>query len=184
VAARRCVEELDPALRIEPSSALALTVAGRVGAWRVRPWPAQAQKRKGLNRTIASTRKWPRAAAPVGEIDATLLTFETRSDRPVWSEQFRLPAVATRLRPAAQLPRGLLASKRLFDVAPDRTNRQEGRLYSVAAFVGAKIWLSARRGRGKSMLHDDPAGFYPAKLGRQPPTFTSSAVAHKLFIRA
>ena len=38
--------------------------------------------------------KW--AGAPVGEIDATLLTFKSGSDRPVWGEQFRLPAVAGR----------------------------------------------------------------------------------------
>jgi len=44
------------------------------------------------------------AGAPVGEIDATLLTFKTRSDRPVWSEQFREPAVAGR--PLAVLTSG------------------------------------------------------------------------------
>lgn len=32
---------------------------------------------------FANTRKWPVAGAPVGEIDATLLTFKIRSDRPV-----------------------------------------------------------------------------------------------------
>jgi hypothetical protein len=42
------------------------------------------------------------AGAPVGEIDATLLTFKTRSDRPVWSEQFREPAVAGRPQAAAR----------------------------------------------------------------------------------
>jgi hypothetical protein len=34
------------------------------------------------------------AAALAAEIDAALLTFKTVSDRPVWSEQFREPAVA------------------------------------------------------------------------------------------
>jgi hypothetical protein len=36
------------------------------------------------------------AGAPVGEIDATLLTFKIRSDRPLWSEQFLEPAVSGR----------------------------------------------------------------------------------------
>ena len=39
---------------------------------------------------------WPVAGAPVGEIDATLLTFKIRSDRPVWGELFRERAVAGR----------------------------------------------------------------------------------------
>ena len=41
------------------------------------------------------------AGAPVGEIDATLLTLKTRSDRPVWGAQFREPAVAGRPRAVA-----------------------------------------------------------------------------------
>jgi hypothetical protein len=36
------------------------------------------------------------AGAPVGETDATLLTLKTRSDGPVWSEQFREPSVVDR----------------------------------------------------------------------------------------
>jgi hypothetical protein len=44
----------------------------------------------------AGTRFWPLADAPVDEIDATLLTFKTRSDLPVWSEQFLEPAVSGR----------------------------------------------------------------------------------------
>jgi len=34
--------------------------------------------------------------APVDEIDATLLTFKIRSDRPLWSEQFRKSAAGGR----------------------------------------------------------------------------------------
>jgi hypothetical protein len=34
------------------------------------------------------------ARAPIGEIDATLLTFKGKSDRPVWGQQFRESAVA------------------------------------------------------------------------------------------
>jgi hypothetical protein len=49
-----------------------------------------------LNRSFASDRKWPVAGAPAGEIDATLLTFKIRSDRPVWGEQFRKLAVTGR----------------------------------------------------------------------------------------
>jgi len=39
---------------------------------------------------------WPRAGAPVGQIDATLLTFKARSDRLVWSEHLREAAAACR----------------------------------------------------------------------------------------
>ena len=61
------------------------------------------------------------AGAPVGQIDATLLTFKTRSDRPVWSEHLREPAAACRpgavgrerlvsdtLEPVKQMSRDLL----------------------------------------------------------------------------
>jgi hypothetical protein len=41
--------------------------------------------------------------APVDEIDATLLTFKTVSDRPVWSVQFRELAVACRPQPVVQV---------------------------------------------------------------------------------
>ena len=46
--------------------------------------------------TAANGKYWPVAGAPADEIDATLLTFKSISDRPVWSEQFRDSAVSDR----------------------------------------------------------------------------------------
>jgi hypothetical protein len=39
------------------------------------------------HRNVLTDRSWP-AGAPVAEIDATLLTFKIRSDRPVWGKHF------------------------------------------------------------------------------------------------
>ncbi|HYN60247.1 MAG TPA: hypothetical protein VET87_11925 [Rubrivivax sp.] len=48
----------------------------------------------------------------MGEIDATLLTFKIRSDRPLWSEQFLEPAVSGR--PSAAAGERLLPSELKF----------------------------------------------------------------------
>ena len=52
------------------------------------------------------------AGAQVGEIDATLLTFKLRSDRPVWGEQYGEPAVSGRPSTGAH-------ERRLYGVSPE-----------------------------------------------------------------
>ncbi len=66
-------------------------------------------------RPFIEFRSWPAAGAPVGEIDATLLTFEIRSDRPVWGEQFR--ELAFICRPIAGAPDRPVQSTLIPDLA-------------------------------------------------------------------
>lgn len=105
---------------------------------------AAGRGRWRLNPTLASSRFWPVAGAPVGEIVATLLTFKIRWDRPVWGEQSSAPAVSGR-------PSGVAGHRQLHGDSGRQPRRHAGTWENGGTSRAA---LEHSRATGRVCLHE------------------------------